>query len=59
MVRCKFCVFYADGVCVSSGGRYFNVEEFNPNDDIDCDSYIDNGIVMGLIPNDGMLDDMF
>lgn len=59
MVKCEFCIFYADGVCTSENGMYAGMKIEDSYDDISCRAYIDNGIAMSLIPNDGIMDDIF
>ena len=43
-MKCRNCLFFDGEKCKYKGGKYYGEKIENPDEDIECDGYIDNWI---------------
>jgi len=41
MVKCRHCAFYNGTTCTDPLGVYFNKKIENPDEDVECNAYVD------------------
>ena len=41
MVKCRNCIYYDGVTCTMELGKYFKQKIENPDEDVECDAYVD------------------